>query len=153
MIRVSVISAPDPGCGPLERLRRYASIPDGSHDVLLSGLLKRAALTVQEYADASVIPCIFRLTVDGYNGNPVRLYQSSPEVISVTDSEHNPVDWRLSGNLLTTSGNVRHLDIVYRTTPDEGEVDRLMPVVLRYATALYDGLDGEELSAILAEVC
>lgn len=153
MIRISIISAPDPDCGALEELRRYASVPDSSHDALLRGLLKRASMAVQEYADISVIPCTFRLTVDEYDGRPVRLYQSSPEIVSVNNGDGNPVAWSLSGSLLSISGGAGTLVVVYKTTPDEGEVDRLMPVVLRYATALYDGLGGDELSAILAEVC
>lgn len=148
MIRLSLISTEGIGCEDLSELRRYASVPEESQDALLRKLMLRAAVAVQEYADESVIPCTFRLTVTDNTDTEVKLYQSVSEVVSVEGAS----SWSLSGRILTLKGASGTVTVTYRTQPEEGERQRLMPVVLRYATALYDGLGSDELSAIVREV-
>lgn len=153
MISLSLISAPTIPEQNLDEFREYASIPGHGHDVMLRDLLLRAALVVQEYADKSVLPCTFRLDVTEYGGGKIFLYQSPAKVLSVTGSDGSPLAWTLSGKSLSVERTSSDVSVVYRTEPVPGEAQRLMPVVLRYATALYDGQDGSELDKIITEVC
>lgn len=153
MIRLDLIECAEAGCPWLQELKRYASVPDDSQDALLRGLLKRAALVVQEYADRSLLPCRFRLTVSGVTGNSVRLYQSVSSVDSVKDAGGNDLPYTMSGNVVDISAEFSCAVIEYSTMPAESDLDMLSAVAIRYATALYDGQDNVELSKILAEVC
>lgn len=153
MIRLTLISADDIRCEWLQELRRYAAVPDDSQDALLLDLLQCAALVVQEYADESFLPCTFRLDVHGHGGGRVRLYQDVSRVVSVTDGEGNAVPFSLSGRMLIPERSTEDLSVVYDTMPEEGGVARLQTVVIRYATALYDGLGRDELDSIISEVC
>lgn len=153
MITLSVISVAAPGRELLDDLRRYAAVPDESQDALLLDLLQRAALVVQEYADESFLPCTFRMDVHGNGGGRVRLYQDVSRVVSVTDGVGNAVPFSLSGRILIPERSTEDLSVVYDTMPEEGGVARLRTVVIRYATALYDGLGRNELDSIISEVC
>lgn len=153
MIRLDLIECAEAGCPWLQELKRYASVPDDSQDALLRGLLKRAALVVQEYADRSLLPCRFRLTASGITGGRVRLYQTVSSVDSVRDAEGNDLQYTLSGNVVTLSPGTQCAVIEYSTGPADSEAGILSAVAIRYATALYDGQDNVELSKIVSEVC
>lgn len=153
MIRLTIISAEDIRCEWLQELKRYASVPDDSQDALLRSLLKRAALVVQEYADSSLLACSFRLDVTDNEGSRIRLYQTVSDVTSVADGSGRSLGYSLSGNSVSLSTSSETVSIMYDTVPDEGEVGRLLPVTIRYATALYDGQDNTELTKIIQEIC
>lgn len=153
MIRLNLISSDDIRCDWLQELKRYASVPDDSQDALLRSLMRRAALEVQEYADSSLLACSFRLDVTGNEENRIRLYQTVSEVVSVTGGDGVSLGYSLSGSYVTLSVPSETVSIIYDTVPDEAEVGRLLPVAIRYATALYDGQDNVELDKIIAEVC
>lgn len=120
---------------------------------MLSGLLTRAAFVVQEYADTSVLACSFRLSVDSVEDRRVRLYQTVAEVLSVKDATGEDVPYTQEGRTVVLGNDAPAVSVEYRTVPDLGEQERLLPVVLRYATALYDGQDNAELTKIVQEVC
>ena len=120
---------------------------------MLSGLLRRAALVIQEYADASVLACSFLLYSDSVEDRSVRLYQTVAEVVSVQDADGEKVPYRLEGRTVVLRQDVGEVTVEYRTAPVSGEQERLLPVVLRYATALYDGQDNTELVKIIQEIC
>ncbi len=153
MIRLTIISAEDIRCEWLQELKRYASVPDDSQDALLRSLLRRAALEVQEYADSSLLACSFRLDVTDNEDSRIRLYQTVSDVTSVTDGNGRSLGYSLSGNSVSLSTLSETVSIMYDTVPDEGEVGRLLPVAIRYATALYDGQDNTELTKIIQEIC
>lgn len=153
MIRLTIISAEDIRCEWLQELKRYASVPDDSQDALLRSLLRRAALEVQEYADSSLLACSFRLDVTDNEDSRIRLYQTVSGVTSVTDGSGRSLGYSLSGNSVSLSTSSETVSIMYDTVPDEGEVGRLLPVAIRYATALYDGQDNSELEKIIQEIC
>lgn len=153
MIRLNLISSDDIRCDWLQELKRYASVPDDSQDALLRSLMKRAALVVQEYADSSLLACSFRLDVTDNGGSRIRLYQTVSGVTSVTDGNGGSLGYSLSGGCVSLSVPAETVSITYDTAPDEAEIGRLLPVAIRYATALYDGQDNTELDKIIAEVC
>ena len=153
MIRLNLISSDKVRCEWLQELKRYASVPDDSQDALLRSLMKRAALEVQEYADSSLLACSFRLDVTGNEESRIRLYQTVSEVVSVTGGDGVSLGYSLSGSYVTLSVPSETVSIIYDTVPDEAEVGRLLPVAIRYATALYDGQDDIELTKIIQEIC
>lgn len=153
MIRIALISADLVNAQWLEAFRQYASIPSPGQDSMLSGLLTRAAFVVQEYADTSVLACSFRLSVDSVEDRRVRLYQTVAEVLSVKDATGEDVPYTQEGRTVVLGNDAPAVSVEYRTVPDLGEQERLLPVVLRYATALYDGQDNAELTKIVQEVC
>lgn len=153
MIRLSLISSDNVSEQWLEAFRQYASIPSAGQDGMLSGLLRRAALVIQEYADASVLACSFLLSSDSVEDRSVRLYQTVAEVVSVQDADGEEVPYRLEGRTVVLGQDVGEVTVEYRTAPVSGEQERLLPVVLRYATALYDGQDNTELVNIIQEIC
>lgn len=148
MIEVSIIERGEPEAGWMTLFREYASIPDGSPERVLNALLVRAVLRVQEYADRSLLPCTMRVH-DSEAAGGVRLYQSVDEVVSVTDNYGNAVDYTLEGRGVTVSAEA--VTVTYRTEPVQGDIDQLLPVVLQYATALYDGAATGTLTSILKQ--
>ena len=153
MIRLSLISSELVGLQWIDAFRQYASIPSQGQDGMLSGLLTRAAFVIQEYADTSVLACSFRLSADSVDDRSVRLYQTVAEVVSVKDASGEDVPYSLEGRTVRLGRDAAAVAVEYRTAPDLGEQERLLPVVLRYATALYDGQDNAELTKIVQEVC
>lgn len=153
MIRLNLISSDNVRCEWLQELKRYASVPDDSQDALLRSLMRRAVLVVQEYADSSLLACSFRLDVTDNEESRIRLYQTVSEVHSVTDGDGVSLGYSLSGNYVSLSDPPETVSIIYDTVPGEAEIERLLTVAIRYATALYDGQDNSELEKIIQEVC
>lgn len=153
MVRLSVISSAPIGREFLDGLRKYASVAEDIHDSLLTSLAKRALMEVQDYADESTLACTLRLYVTGNTSRDIRLYQSVTEIESVKDGEGEDIPFSLSGRTVSLGRDADSVDIVYRTKPEQGSTERLLPVVYRYATALYDGQDNIELTKILQEIC
>lgn len=136
----------------LNELKQYAAVPDDSRDQMLSHLLRTAILKVQEYADAALVECSVTQTTHLIDGTVVWLYLGGGVVEGVKnqDGENLPFLAKFDAVFLSYpyTGDVR---VTYRTIPDVGDIQRLKPVVFRYATALFDGKDSSELGNILNE--
>lgn len=135
--------------GCLEGFKAYAAISDESQDMLVSSMLTRAMLRVQEQADRSLIPCTFRLEDDEVDGL-VRLYQNIDQIVSVKDGNGQAIAWTKAGRTLSV-GMVSSVVVEYTTQAQEGNVIDLLPVVYQYAAALYDGQDSRTLASILSQ--
>lgn len=131
-------------------LKRYAGAVDDSQDAVLQQMLTTAALEVQARADESVMPCEMVLSVDNNADASVRLYQTPDRVISVAAPDGTAVEYAVEGRRVRTAGVCPSLVITYTTMPDKAEQARLMPLVMQYATALYDG-QTDELQKILSQ--
>lgn len=131
-------------------LKRYAGAVDDSQDAILQQMLTAAALEVQDRADRSVLACEMELRIDGNTRRTVRLYQTPDRVVSVTTPDGAAVDYAAEGREVRTGGVFPSLVIRYTTRPDKAEQARLMPLVMQYATALYDG-QTDELEKILSQ--
>ena len=135
--------------GALEGFKAYAAVADNSQDALLSSLLTRAMLRVQEMADRSLLSCTFCLTDDECSGL-VRLYQSVKEIVSVQDGEGRAIPYTKASRTLSV-GHAKSIVIEYTTQVNNGTLTDLLPVVYQYAAALYDGQDSKALAAILMQ--
>ena len=133
--------------GCLEGFKAYAAISDESQDMLVSSMLSRAMLRVQEQADRSLIPCTFRLEDDEVDGL-VRLYQNIDQIVSVKDGNGQAIAWTKAGRTLSV-GMVSSVVVEYTTKVEVGNMINLLPVVYQYAAALYDGQDSRTLASIL----
>ena len=154
MAQLVVISIEDGFCrSMLEQFKQYASVPDNSRDALLQQLLQSAVLRVQEFADRPIVRTKVQQTVTVPNGSGiVRLYMGGGDIESVTSEDGTELAFDpLPGGRLQLFRRSGTVTITYTTTPSEGELERLLPTVFRYATALYDGEDSEVLNKILME--
>lgn len=135
----------------LGELKQYAAVPDSSRDAMLGEIVKAAALRVQEYADVAFIATRLQLTARPVGGR-VKLYEGGGDISSVISARTGAsLDYERTGDELTVCGYDGPVVVTYTTDPSEGEQVRLKPVVLRYATAVYDGRETSELNAILNE--
>lgn len=149
MIELSIIEKADIPAGWLTQMKAYAAVADGAQDSLLSALLLRAVLRVQEIANKSLLACTFELREDEVEDNLVRLYQTTSEVVSVSTPEGHRLYWEHRSNGIRVYDD--SVVVVYKTEPRDGDVENLLPVVFQYATALYDGQDTKTLASILSQ--
>ena len=149
MITLNIIERAEVPAEWLEQMKAYAAVADGAQDSLLSALLLRAILRVQELANKSLLACTIELHEDDVEDNTVRLYQTVSEVVSVSTPVGHRLYWepRSNGIRVYESSVV----VVYRTEPRDGDIDDLLPIVFQYATALYDGQDTKTLASILSQ--
>lgn len=131
-------------------LKRYVGAVDESQDAILQQMLTTATLEIQAHADISILPCEIELRIDYNDSDVVKLYQTPKEVISVTTSDGQAIDYVMEGKRIRTTGVYESLVIDYTTEPKESESSRLMTLVFQYATALYDG-QTDELIKIIAQ--
>ena len=149
MVDLNIIEKADMPAEWLEQMKAYAAVADGAQDSLLSSMLMRAVLRVQEMANKSLLACTIELREDGVEDNAVRLYQTVSEIISVNSPQGHRLYWEKIGNgIKVYDGSVV---VVYRTMPRPADIDSLLPVVFQYATALYDGQDTSTLANILKQ--
>lgn len=148
MVRLEVIEMSEPGCEALDLLKSYAAVSDEGQSYLLLMALKRAFSMVQRYADKALLPGRYRLTATEHGGS-VKLYMGG-KVVGVTDAYGTPVMSGQTGSQVqvATGGMVQ---VEFTTEVNAFDYERLLPVVLRYATALYDGEDMTVLNKILRE--
>ncbi len=154
MARLEVISIDQAYCrNLLEQLKQYASVPDDSRDALLDDLLVTAVQRVQEYADKALAVTTVRLTATVPASGVVRLYMGGGDVTDCrTDTgDEAAFDLLPGGRLRPLLRPGRTIQVTYTTIPNAGDRHALLPVVLRYATALYDGEEGDALNKILPE--
>ncbi len=147
MVRLEVIEIEQPSEYALESLMAYASVSDEGQKDILKECLVRAFDMVQRASDTALLSGKWRISADDHSGT-LRVYMNG-KVESVTDGT-SPVMYNQKGRNVYV-GTDEYCEVVFRTTANAIEYARLLPVVLRYATALYDGKEGRELYAILRE--
>lgn len=148
MVRLEVIEMSEPGCSALDALKAYAAVSDAGQDYLLSMALRRAFGMVQSYADRALLAGTFRVCADGHDGM-VRLYMGG-KATEVVGASGESVSFKQRGDSVQV-GTDGYVEVVFTTEVSSAEYDRLLPVVLKYATAVYDGKESRELNAILRE--
>lgn len=149
MVNLNIIEREDMPAGWLEQMKAYAAVANGAQDSLLSSMLMRAIIRVQEMADKSLLACTIELREDEVEDNAVRLYQTVSEVISVNSPQGHRLYWEKTSNGIKVYD--KSVVVVYRTMPLPADIDGLLPVVFQYATALYDGQDTNTLANILKQ--
>lgn len=147
MVRLKVIEQGTPSDGALSMLMKYASVSDEVQKEILSECLVRAMDMVQRYADKALLPGKWRIVASDYRGE-IKVYMGG-KVEYVSDRHGMTVSYQQFGNTVYVGGD--YAEVVFTTEVEPAEYDVLLPVVLKYATALYDGEDSKELNAILKE--
>ena len=147
MVRLEVIEIEQPSEYALESLMAYASVSDEGQKDILKECLVRAFDMVQRASDTALLSGKWRISADDHSGT-LRVYMNG-KVESVTDGT-SPVMYNQKGRNVYV-GTDEYCEVVFTTEVNEAEYARLLPVVLRYATALYDGKEGRELNVILRE--
>ena len=152
MTQFSLSSVAAPTSAQLAAFKEFASVNAGS-DALLTGMLTRAMLAVQEWEDKSLLGATATLVVTDREDTaaPIHLYLTPSEIVSVSNADGDPLAYSLVGNELIPSYRTAAVTVVYKTAPEDGNVTALMPKVYRYATALYDGEESATLARILQE--
>ena len=148
MVKLSVIEQGKPSDGALQMLAKYAAVFDEGQKAILSLCLVRAMDMVQKAADTALLAGKWRIVASDYPGE-INVYMGGM-VESVTDSHGMAIPFQQFGNKVNVSGD--YAEVVFATAVNDAEYDALFPVVLKYATALYDGSDAVTLNAILKEV-
>ena len=148
MTRIEVIELAEPDSSALYALVQYAAVSDMTQYDLLMIALRRAFDLIQRYADVALLNGRFRVYAEDHQGI-VRVYMGG-KVESVTDSIGLPVSFNQRGGKVYI-GTDGYAEVVFSTIANDADYTRLLPVVLKYATAIYDGKDAKELNAILKE--
>lgn len=148
MVKLDVIESERPSAVSLDMLRQYAAVSDTSQDHLLSMALSRAFSMVQRSADVALLPGRYCVKADDHRGE-VRVYMGGKAVL-VRDAQGKTINYRQAGAVVyvPTEG---YVEVEFTTTVSDDDYVRLLPVVLKYATAVYDGAASNELNAILRE--
>lgn len=147
MVRLKVIEIAKPGEGAVSMAMQYAGVSDEGQKAILESCLVRAFDIVQKYANKALLPGRWRVTATDYAGE-VKVYMGGTvEYVSGREGERIP--FRQYGEAVVLSGD--YAEVVFSTEVNEAEYDALLPAVLKYATALYDGEDAVVLNSILKE--
>lgn len=147
MVKLSVIECGRPSQGALDMLMMYASVSDQGQRTILESCLVRAFDVVQRYADVALLPGRWRIVASDYSGE-INVYMGGV-VEYVSGRSGQALTYLQYGNKVSIPGN--YAEVVFTTTVNPIQYDALLPVVLKYATALYDGEDTKELNSILKE--
>lgn len=148
MVRLEVIEMNEPSRSALDALRAYAAVSDAGQDSLLTIALRRAFAMVQSYADTALLAGTFRVCADDHEGS-VRVYMGG-KATEVVGASGAGVSFIQRGDCVQV-GTEGYVEVVFKTEVSPAEYDRLLPVVLKYATAVYDGKESRELNQILRE--
>lgn len=147
MVKLRVIEQAKPTDGALDMLAKYAAVSDEGQREILSSCLVRAMDMVQRTADAALLEGRWRIVASEYNGE-IRVYMGGM-VESVSGRHGDAIPFTQCGDKVFVSGD--YAEVVFATEVDPAQYDILLPVVLKYATALYDGEDAVTLNSILKE--
>lgn len=128
-------------------LMKYAAVSDEGQKEILSSCLVRAMNLVQRYADVALLPGKWHIVATEHSGE-INVYMGGM-VESVTDRNGLPISHQQFGSKVYVPGD--YAEVVFTTEVDPAQYDVLLPVVLKYATALYDGSDAVTLNSILKE--
>ena len=148
MVKLSVIEQGRPSDGALNMLMKYAAVFDEGQKEILSSCLVRAMDMVQRTGDVALLPGKWRIVASDYPGE-INVYMGGM-VEGVTDRHGLPISYQQFGGKVYVPGE--YAEVVFTTEVDPAQYDVLLPVVLKYATALYDGSDAVTLNSILKEV-
>ena len=148
MVKLRVIEQGTPTEGALMMLMKYAAVFDEGQKEILSSCLVRAMDIVQRTADVALLPGRWRIVASEYNGE-IKVYMGGM-VENVSGRQGEAIPFKQYGDKVFVSGD--YAEVVFTTEVDPAQYDVLLPVVLKYATALYDGSDAVTLNSILKEV-
>lgn len=149
MVRLEVIEMAEPEATDLAKLKAYAAVSDDGQDSVLMMALRRAFDVVQRNADVALLPGRFRICAEDHPGI-VNVYMGG-KVQAVTDGNGLAHSFNQRGRTVSV-GTDGYFEIEFTTEVNAADYDRLLPVVMRYATAIYDGEDTKVLNDILKEV-
>jgi hypothetical protein len=147
MIKCQVIEQGTPTDEALSMLMKYAAVSDEGQKGILSSCLVRAMNLVQRYADMALLPGKWHIVATEHSGE-INVYMGGM-VESVKDRHGLPITYQQCGNKVYVSGD--YADVVFTTEVAPAQYEALFPVVMKYATALYDGSDAVTLNSILKE--
>lgn len=148
MVKLDVIDIEKPCAASLDMLRKYAAVSDTSQDCLLVMALDKAFAMVQRYANVALLPGRYRVKADDHRGE-VRVYMGGQAVL-VRDAQGKTINYRQAGDIVYVPTN-EYVEVEFITAVNDNDYVRLLPVVLKYATAVFDGSVTKELNAILNE--
>lgn len=147
MVKLRVIEQGAPTDGALMMLMKYAAVFDEGQKEILSSCLVRAMDIVQRTADVALLPGRWRIVASEYNGE-IKVYMGGM-VESVSGRQGEAIPFKQYGDKVFVSGD--YAEVVFTTEVDPAQYDVLFPVVLKYATAIYDGEGAVVLNSILKE--
>lgn len=147
MVKLRVIEQGAPTDGVLMMLMKYAAVFDEGQKEILSSCLVRAMDIVQRTADVALLPGRWRIVASEYNGE-IKVYMGGV-VENVSGRQGEAIPFKQYGDKVFVSGD--YAEVVFATEVDPAQCDVLLPVVLKYATALYDGEGAVVLNSILKE--
>lgn len=147
MVQLKVIEQGKPSADALSMLMMYAGVSDEGQKEILSSCLVRAMDMVQRYADRALLPGKWRIVASDYKGE-IRVYMGG-KVEYATDRHGSIIPYQQFGDKAYVGGD--YAEVVFTTEVEQAEYDVLLPVVLKYATALYDGEEARVLNEILKE--
>lgn len=148
MIRLEVIELQEPTCEALDALKAYAAVSDDGQDYLLAMALRRAFGMVQQTANRALLAGRYIIKAADHP-RTLRAYMGG-QCVSVKDADGAEVSWHQRGEFVYV-GTDEAVEAEVVTHVNAADYDALLPVVLRYATAIYDGKESRELSQILRE--
>ena len=148
MVRMEVIQIAEPDALALEALRQYAAVSDAGQDNVLMLALKRAFYMVQRAADVALLPGTFCVCASDHP-RTVNVYMGG-KVTEVVDDHSVAVSYHQRGRSVYV-GTDRYVEVTFTTEVNQADYDRLLPVVLQFATAIYDGQDSRTLNSILLQ--
>lgn len=149
MVRLEVIEMSEPDVMALDALKAYAAVSDDGQNGILMMALKRAFDMVQRTANVALLPGRFRICAEDHPGI-VNVYMGG-KVQAVTDGNGLAHSFNQRGCTVYV-GTDGYFEVEFTTEVNAADYDRLLPVVMRYATAIYDGEDTKVLNDILKEV-
>ena len=147
MVKLRVIEQGTPTEGALMMLMKYAAVFDEGQKEILSSCLVRAMDIVQRTADVALLPGRWRIVASEYNGE-IKVYMGGM-VENVSGRQGEAIPFKQYGDKVFVSGD--YAEVVFTTEVDPAQYDVLFPVVLKYATAIYDGEGAVVLNSILKE--
>ena len=147
MVKLSVIEQGRPSDGALNMLMKYAAVFDEGQKEILSSCLVRAMDMIQRTADVALLPGRWRIVASEYNGE-IKVYMGGM-VENVSGRQGEAIPFKQYGDKVFVSGD--YAEVVFTTEVDPAQYDVLFPVVLKYATAIYDGEGAVVLNSILKE--
>ena len=147
MVKLRVIEQGAPTDGALMMLMKYAAVFDEGQKEILSSCLVRAMDIVQRTADVALLPGRWRIVASEYKGE-IKVYMGGM-VESVSGRQGEAIPFKQYGDKVFVSGD--YAEVVFTTEVDPAQYDVLLPVVLKYATAIYDGEGAVVLNSILKE--
>lgn len=147
MVKLRVIEQGTPTDTALPMLMRYAAVFDEGQKEVLSSCLVRAMDIIQRTADVALLAGRWRIVASEYNGE-IKVYMGGM-VENVSGRQGEAIPFQQYGDKVFVSGD--YAEVVFTTEVDPAQYDVLLPVVLKYATALYDGEGAVVLNSILKE--